>query len=145
MPFRARMKKAFGHTPSASSSSSNVSSNAPRLDHRTDPSVYKPGEAMPQSKYRQPAEKDHRADLESFSFGTAAARLVRRLSDTSSYSPMGTRLPSRNTSVRAGSRAASRNASLTGASTGKFGGSEVTGVPEGQDEVVDERDRKYHV
>ena len=138
MPFRSRMKRVFGHSSSGSSSSASAEkAHEPTLDYRKDSTVYRPGEFMPRPKYRQPAEREHKARLESFSFGAAAGKFIRRLSNSSNYSPMGTRLPSRSTSVKskkANSRNMSRNASFQGES--KFGGT-VEKLAEDHDEIND--------
>ncbi|KAI9726518.1 MAG: hypothetical protein M1828_001340 [Chrysothrix sp. TS-e1954] len=142
MPFRSRMKRAFGHSSFPSSSTTASSVAEPTLDYRKDPTVYKPGEYMPRPKYRAPAEKEHTARLESFSFGAATDKFIRRLSGASNYSPMGTKLPSRNTSVKSkgsASRRASRNVSRNGSfqADTKFAGTMVRPVTEGRDELGD--------
>jgi hypothetical protein len=57
---------------------------------------YLPGEKMPPLKYRRACDPEHKQKLEAFSFQTA----WRRHSQTSLYSPMGSRFPSRRGSVR---------------------------------------------
>ncbi|KAM0713833.1 hypothetical protein Q7P37_010795 [Cladosporium fusiforme] len=73
--------------------------------------VYKPGEAMPRPKYRQPPKKEHKDHLEAFSFAEA----WRRKSFQSQYSPMGTRAPSRLPSAAPSRRSSwySRTKSIT--------------------------------
>lgn len=91
MPFRERVKRAFGRTPS-SSSSSDLSKTT---SHKSSV-FYQPGEQMPRPKYRQPVDKKHTERLESFNFSFAGEG--RRKSVTSTYSPMGSRWPSRQNS-----------------------------------------------
>jgi len=89
MAIRERLKKTFSRN-SASGVGSENSSNA---DSNHD--VYKPGEKMPTSKYRRPVAKEHKENLEAFSF----AKAWRRKSNTSMYSPMGSRMQSRKNSA----------------------------------------------
>jgi hypothetical protein len=89
MAIRDRLKKTFSRN-SASGAGSEDSSNADSKHN-----VYKPGEKMPQSKYRRPVAKEHKEKLEAFSF----AQAWRRKSNTSTYSPMGSRMPSRKNSA----------------------------------------------
>lgn len=96
------MKKAFGRNGETSSQS--------KENSRKNSSVYQPGEAMPKPKYRQPVDKEHKEKLESFSF---FGDRIRKRSKDSQYSPMGSKIPSRNVS-----RAPSRTNSIGGA-TGK--------------------------
>jgi hypothetical protein len=89
MPFRARLKKTFSrNSTDGSDGSSTTGSN-------TEHSVYGPGEKIPPSKYRRPVQKEHKEKLEAFSF----AKAWRRKSNTSLYSPMGSRMPSRKNSA----------------------------------------------
>ncbi|KAL8651162.1 MAG: hypothetical protein Q9210_003416 [Variospora velana] len=101
MPFRDKVKKAFGKSsddPSESSSdlsqvqskASSKKSKKQKIEYPAD--VYKPGE-IPESKYKGPYNKAHQQKLHAFSF--AAAFQGRRKSDQSLYSPMGSRMPSR--------------------------------------------------
>lgn len=101
MPFRDKVKKAFGKSsddPSESSSDlsqvqSKASSKEPRKQKVEYPAdVYKPGE-IPEPKYKGPYNKADQQKLHAFSF--AAAFQGRRKSDQSLYSPMGSRIPSR--------------------------------------------------
>ena len=95
MPFREKAKALFksrNRGDSALSKSSSKDSSHDRLPSN----VYKPGEAMPRPKYRKPPTKEHKEKLESFSFGDAWRR---RKSFQSTYSPMGTRAPSRRNSL----------------------------------------------
>jgi hypothetical protein len=87
MAIRERLKKTFSRN-SASGAGSEDSSN-------TESNVYKPGEKMPQSKYRRPVAKEHKDKLEAFSFANA----WRRKSNGSTYSPMGSRMASRKNSA----------------------------------------------
>lgn len=106
MPFRDKMKRAFGRPGDENSELTQVSSKASRKEkklkqHHAD-NVYQPGEIMPKPKYRAAYNKDHQDKLSSFSFGEAWKR---RKSDQSEYSPMGSRLPSVVGSLRRMSRA----------------------------------------
>lgn len=101
MPFRDKVKKAFGKSnddPSETSSDlsptrSKASTKKPKKQKVDYPdNVYKPGE-IPESKYKGPYDKKHQQKLHAFSF--AAAFQGRRKSAQSLYSPMGSRLPSR--------------------------------------------------
>ncbi|KAL8779804.1 MAG: hypothetical protein Q9213_006762 [Squamulea squamosa] len=100
MPFRAKVKRAFGKNEDSSeagSDPSQVQSKAatkkmkkPKIEYPDN--VYKPGE-IPESKYKGPYNKEHQVKLHAFSFKTAFQG--RRKSEQSLYSPMGSRLPSR--------------------------------------------------
>ncbi|KAK7535137.1 uncharacterized protein J3D65DRAFT_441962 [Phyllosticta citribraziliensis] len=93
MAFRDRVKRVLGRK--SSSNSSSTSSVKKTSSGRRDSSVwYQPGEKLPPLKYRRPVTKEHKELLDSFSFQKA----WRRRSDTSQYSPMGSRLPSRRNS-----------------------------------------------
>ncbi|MCJ1285245.1 hypothetical protein MMC26_004585 [Xylographa opegraphella] len=108
MPFREKMRKAFGRSPSSSQTSSpgaltpvtSLSQLAQRdkkskkKDKSEGGDVYKPGEAMPKLKYRAPVDPQHKDRLEAFSF-SSAWDAMRRKSTQSQYSPMGSRMPSR--------------------------------------------------
>ncbi|KAI9653555.1 MAG: hypothetical protein M1831_005937 [Alyxoria varia] len=100
MRIKAHLKKVFSHSSSSNSSSSSTQKrqSEPCLDHTTDPSVYKPGEAMPRPKYRAPVDKKHKEKLDSFSFMST----LRRSSQNSNISPGGTRISSRNNSYTEG-------------------------------------------
>lgn len=101
MPFRDKVKKAFGKS---SEEPSEISSDLSQVQSRASTkkakkqkveypdNIYKPGE-IPESKYKGPYSKAHQQKLHAFSFGTAFQG--RRKSDQSLYSPMGSRLPSR--------------------------------------------------
>ncbi|KAL8694932.1 MAG: hypothetical protein Q9218_000503 [Villophora microphyllina] len=102
MPFRDKVKKAFGKSnEEVSETSSDLShvqlkasskkSKKPKVDDYPD-NVYKPGE-IPESKYKGPYDKKHQQKLHAFSFANAFQE--RRKSEQSLYSPMGSRLPSR--------------------------------------------------
>lgn len=92
MPFREKAKNLF-KTKSRSESLSKASTQESDRD-RYPSNVYRP-EEMPKPKYRAPPKKEHTEKLESFSFTDA----WRRKSFQSAYSPMGTRAPSRRTSL----------------------------------------------
>ena len=108
MPFREKMRKAFGRSPSTSETSSPSAltpvtslsqfsqrdKKSKKKDKLSNGDVYKPGEAMPRQKYRAPVDPQHRDRLEAFSFG-GAWEAIRRKSVQSQYSPMGSRMPSR--------------------------------------------------
>lgn len=94
MPFREKAKKLFRPKSRAESDLSKTSSSNSSRE-RWPSNVYKPGEPMPRPKYRKPPTKEHKDKLESFSFGDA----WRRKSYQSTYSPMGTRAPSRKNSL----------------------------------------------
>lgn len=104
MPFRERVKRALGRSTSNSETSSlhkqdsrkNSNSNSANNNNN----IYQPGEAMPKAKYRQPVDKKHKEHLESFNFmSNFTDALSRRKSQASQYSPMGSRLSSRNNSL----------------------------------------------
>src|ERR1700760_2697240 len=88
MGVRDRLKKTFSRR---SSSATNTTPSGSE-NGATDPSstYYKPGEKIPY-KYRRPVEPAHKAKLEGFSWTNA----WRRKSNQSEYSPMGSRMPSR--------------------------------------------------
>ncbi|KAL8915174.1 MAG: hypothetical protein Q9171_000293 [Xanthocarpia ochracea] len=98
MPFRAKVKRAFGKNedPEASSELSQVQSKSstkkfkkPKVEYPDN--VYGPGE-IPDSKYKGPYNKEHQVKLHAFSFKTAFQG--RRRSEHLE-SPMGSKLPSR--------------------------------------------------
>lgn len=95
MPFRDKMKRAFGRSSEEEDGLSKLSSISPKKGKKQKreypDNVYQPGEIMPTPKYRTPYNKDHQAKLSAFSFGDAWHR---RKSDQSQYSPRGSRLPS---------------------------------------------------
>lgn len=98
MPFRAKMKRAFGRD-SPDDGSDQAQTNGKVSDkkkkkkkQKLPDNVYKPGEVMPRPKYRGPYDKEHQDQLTSFNFANA---FTRRKSDYSEYSPMGSKLPSR--------------------------------------------------
>ncbi|KAL8771011.1 MAG: hypothetical protein Q9209_003430 [Squamulea sp. 1 TL-2023] len=100
MPFRAKVKRAFGKNEDSSEAGSDLSQvqsraatkkiKKPKIEYPDN--VYKPGE-IPESKYKGPYNKEHQVQLHAFSFKTAFQG--RRKSEQSLYSPMGSRLPSR--------------------------------------------------
>lgn len=95
MPFRDKVKRAFGRAGEDGSPLTSVSSRSSRKEKKPTrgypDNVYKPGEIMPRPKYRAPYNKAHQDKLSAFSFGEA---WTRRKSDHSQYSPMGSRLTS---------------------------------------------------
>ncbi|MCJ1352119.1 MAG: hypothetical protein MMC33_002103 [Icmadophila ericetorum] len=110
MPFRDKMRKAFGRKNSTSETNSNgtcdpltpIDTHSSRKSKKSKKgkvpkdwpeNVYKPGEPMPRPKYRGPVNYQHQQKLLSFSFGDTFG--ARRQSGGSQYSPMGSRLPSR--------------------------------------------------
>jgi len=98
MPFREKLKKTFSrnsHSASNSESSSTLSKSNSRRSSNNNHEYYKPGEKIPQPKYRRPVDPAHKERLEAFSFANA----WRRMSVHSQYSPMGSRIPSRRGSV----------------------------------------------
>jgi hypothetical protein len=92
MPFRERIKKTFRRMSNTNSSGSTDTKVYDPSD-RSCSLYYQPGEKIPY-KYRRPVEPAHKAKLDGFSFGSA----WRRKSTQSQYSPMGSRLPSRQNS-----------------------------------------------
>ncbi|KAG6997652.1 hypothetical protein G7Y79_00039g076140 [Physcia stellaris] len=96
MPFRAKMKRAFGRdSPEEGSDAAQTNSKASHKKEKKQKlpdNVYKPGEPMPRPKYRGPYDKEHQDKLTSFNFANAFSR---RKSDYSETSPMGTKLHSR--------------------------------------------------
>lgn len=66
---------------------------------------------MPRPKYRAPPKKEHKEKLEAFSFSDAWNR---RKSYQSTYSPMGTRAPSRRASFMSLGRKKSAASTKTG-------------------------------
>lgn len=99
MPFRAKLKKAFGsgRSNSKSSTPSGDGSNTPNghHTHRTDIEYYKPGE-IPRSKYRGPWNKEHQEKLHSFSFNFGGRKSS--VSGNSNWSPSASRAQSRRSS-----------------------------------------------
>ncbi|KAL8871393.1 MAG: hypothetical protein Q9174_002760 [Haloplaca sp. 1 TL-2023] len=95
MPFRAKVKKAFGKSNddhSETSSDPSTFKKQQKTGAGYPENIYKPGE-IPESKYRGPYDKKHQQSLHAFSFSNAFQG--RRRSSQSLYSPMGSRLPSR--------------------------------------------------
>lgn len=101
MPFRAKVKKAFGKSnedPSETGSDLSQVQSKPstkkskKANAEYPDNVYKPGE-IPESKYKGPYDKKHQQKLHAFNFANAFQG--RRKSEQSLYSPMGSRLPSR--------------------------------------------------
>ncbi|CAI6336418.1 unnamed protein product [Periconia digitata] len=126
MPLRSRLRRAFTRT------NSTEDSNAPSKPHgfhrprktKTDPLVYQPGEKMPPLKYRRPVAPEHKALLESFSWDKA----WRHRSETSLYSPMGSRIPSRKSSYRSFSRRSMHRRSMSRSRGGDDGSAVDSGV-----------------
>lgn len=107
MPFRERMKRAFGTRPSdegsefsftqTSSSSSRRSRKEKKTCRNRSSNVHRPGEIKPKLKYPLLYNKDHQDKLLAYNFGDAWKK---RKSVQSQYiSPMGSRWPSARTSV----------------------------------------------
>ncbi|KAL8936778.1 MAG: hypothetical protein Q9211_004021 [Gyalolechia sp. 1 TL-2023] len=103
MPFRDKVKKAFGKStddPSETNSDLSLQSKPSTKKSKKrkveyPENVYKPGE-IPESKYKGPYNKAHQQKLHAFSFGAAfQGRRKSSQSNQSLYSPMGSRLPSR--------------------------------------------------
>ncbi|KAK5138508.1 hypothetical protein LTR08_000095 [Meristemomyces frigidus] len=117
MVFREKAKALFKSRSRGESSLSKASSKDSSRD-RLPSNVYKPGEPMPRPKYRKPPTKEHKEKLESFSFAEA----WRRKSFQSTYSPMGTRAPSRRNSLFSrksfGGKSSRANSVSTGEDTG---------------------------
>lgn len=120
MPFREKMKRAFGTRPSdegsepsftkTSSSSSRRSRKEKKTRRNSSSNVYRPGEIMPKPKYPLAYNKAHQDKLLAYNLGDAWKK---RKSVQSQYiSPMGSRWPSARTSV-AISRQQSYSASTT--------------------------------
>ena len=88
------MKRAFRRPHSDDGSELSHTSSEPSKKQKAEQfdNVYRSGEPMPKPKYRGPYNKEHQEKLSSFSFSDAWKS--RRKSDNSSYSPMGSRLPS---------------------------------------------------
>ena len=138
MPFRERVKRAFGRSSSNSDLSSpsdlsTVSKVSSRKSKKAKDSVvypdnvYKPGEPMPRPKYRGPVNKQHQAKLHSFTFAGALDG-IRRRSIGSQQSPMGSRFPSRQGSKTSGIFGGpSRPASIVGAVEENQDGDDDTG------------------
>lgn len=130
MPFREKMKKAFGLPSDASSdftltqtsSSSKRSRKEKKNNRRTSSSdVYRPGEIMPKPKYPSAYNKVHQDKLLAYNFGDAWKK---RKSVQSQYiSPMGSRWPSARTSV-----AISRQQSFSAATTERAADDESTTI-----------------
>ncbi|KAK4545383.1 hypothetical protein LTR36_003563 [Oleoguttula mirabilis] len=95
MVFREKAKALFKSRSSNRSDTLSKSSSKESSRDRYPSNVYKPGEPMPRPKYRKPPTKEHKEKLDSFSFTDA----WRRKSFQSTYSPMGTRAPSRRNSL----------------------------------------------
>ncbi|KAK3067672.1 hypothetical protein LTR53_015321 [Teratosphaeriaceae sp. CCFEE 6253] len=95
MPFREKAKNLFRRKASTTDSSLADTASSSSSRERWPSNVYKPGETMPRPKYRKAPSKEHKEALESFNFGDS----WRKKSFQSTYSPMGTRAPSRRNSL----------------------------------------------
>lgn len=109
MPFRARLKRAFGGGDSADDydpSNPLTHGSSKKAKKNLPDNVYKPGEAMPRPKYRGPWNQAHQDKLSAFSFGDSWSRRksstppIKPKRRNSEYSPMGSKLPSRGPSRR---------------------------------------------
>lgn len=131
MPFREKMKRAFGGRPSddgsdlaltQTSSSSKRSRKEKKNNRRNSPSnVYRPGEIMPKPKYPSACNKVHQDMLLAYNFGDAWKK---RKSVQSQYiSPMGSRWPSARSSL-----AISRQQSYSAATTERAADDESTTI-----------------
>lgn len=107
MPFREKMRRAFGTRPSdegselfftqTPSSSSRRSRKEKKTRRSSSSNVYRPGEIMPKPKYPLAYNKAHQDKLLAYNFGDAWKK---RKSVQSQYiSPLGSRWPSARTSV----------------------------------------------
>ena len=109
MPIRDKFRRAFGRSPSTSDGSdltqsvtkSSAKSSKKKKAEKEKASgdndmYYKLGE-QPRPKYRGPYNRQHQEKLHAFSFSNAFS--MRRKSQTSEYSPMGSRMPSRTGSL----------------------------------------------
>jgi hypothetical protein len=107
LPMRERLRKTFSLRGKSSSSSSDPADHSAKPASRShrhkssrpiksapDALYYLPGEKLP-LKYRRPVEKAHEELLAAFSW----SQNERRTSISSQYSPMGSRMPSRNGSL----------------------------------------------
>jgi hypothetical protein len=124
MPFREKAKNLFktksrGSSLSKTETNESSSRGSPDGRERWPSNVYKPGEPMPRPKYRAIPKKEHKEKLEAFNFADA----WRKKSFQSTYSPMGTRAPSRRTSFLSFGKksAASRSTSVTSEDIEKSG------------------------
>ena len=108
MPFRAKMKRAFGGSSTTEYDPANPLTHTTSKKSKRDypANVYKPGEAMPRPKYRGPWNQAHQDKLSAFSFGGAwkgrkdSTDTNKSATGASEYSPMGSRMPSRGPSRR---------------------------------------------
>lgn len=131
MPFREKMKRAFGTRPSDEGSelsftpTSSSSSRRPRKEKKarrnSSSKVYRPGEMIPKSKYPAAYNKAHQDKLLAYNFGDAWKK---RQSVQSQYiSPMGSRWPSARPSM-----AISRQQSYTASTSEPAGNDEPTTI-----------------
>ena len=107
MPFRARLKRVFGRSPTDSSSelSTTVSDSSRKVDKKRQKeesnqsqNTHKPGE-MPKQKYGGPVSKEHQKTLRAFKW-PSDDWLPRRRSQQSQYSPTASKPTSRMNSFR---------------------------------------------
>lgn len=141
MPFRAKLRKAFGGEKNVNDrSSSTLNNSSPK---RTDIDHQKPGE-KPRSRYRGAWDQRHQEQLHAFSFESAFRS--RKSSIPSSYSPGGNHAQSRRSSwvSRARTSLGSRN-DKEGviAARPKSQGSHVQQVVEGAEDETEVRDGKH--
>jgi len=94
MSIKDRVRKLVRRGSSSTSSSSSSKSSKSSASSTDGVLYYQPGEKIPY-KYKRPVDPAHQAQLEAFSFATS----WRRTSIASQYSPMGSRLPSRQASM----------------------------------------------
>jgi hypothetical protein len=92
MPFRERVKQVLRRS-STNASSDGSGNSTPRMPTEKEIDKWN-RQNLPPSKYRRVVDPKHKQHLEAFSFGST----LRRNSNTSQYSPMGSRLPSRRNS-----------------------------------------------
>ena len=109
MPIRDKFKRAFGRSPSTSDGSDLTQSTtktstksakkkkAEKEKTSGDNDIYYKFGEQPRLKYRGPYNRQHQEKLHAFSFSDAFS--MRRKSQTSEYSPMGSRMPSRTGSL----------------------------------------------
>ncbi|KAF2789325.1 hypothetical protein K505DRAFT_216850, partial [Melanomma pulvis-pyrius CBS 109.77] len=140
MPLRTRIRRAFARGSSDEDGALSKTASKSSKSSKRDSNVYQPGEKMPPMKYRRPVAPEHKEKLESFSW----AKAWRRKSAQSIYSPMGSRMPSRKSSLTTigrrsigGRKGSSRGTDGLGVDSG-FGGSVDESRPERVREGSDE-------
>lgn len=139
MPFRERAKRLFKSSSRSTSDSLSKTDSSTSSRERWPSNVYKPGEPMPRPKYRAIPKKEHTEKLEAFSFADA----WRKKSFQSSYSPHGTRAPSRRNSLFSrksfsGKSTGGRTASVISTGTTRSGLNKMETQPEaeGDDDIA---------